>query len=196
MGSEITAAMIEEFREMDTCCISDAMDRLGIPCGLEGIKPVNPDSAMCGPAFTVHYVPCGTVKGTVGDFLDDVKPGQVVVIDNINCELAPADIYSGMYARVTVRFFGYANSGNKGVGCGLGNIMKTRDGEALAGGASASVDFAGVGAAPAAMPVPPVAYNAPAVPVCQPPAYGVAPVAPAPVWGAAGGIDPITGRPM
>ena len=82
MGSEITAAMIEEFREMDTCCISDAMDRLGIPCGLEGIKPVNPDSAMCGPAFTVHYVPCGTVKGTVGDFLDDVKPGQVVVIDN------------------------------------------------------------------------------------------------------------------
>ena len=47
MGSEITAAMIEEFREMDTCCISDAMDRLGIPCGLEGIKPVNPDSAMC-----------------------------------------------------------------------------------------------------------------------------------------------------
>ena len=30
----------------------------------------------------MHYVPCGMVKGTVGDFLDDVQPGQVVVIDN------------------------------------------------------------------------------------------------------------------
>lgn len=78
----ITDAMVEEFRQMDTCCLSDAMDRLGIPCGLEGVKPINPDSALCGRAFTVHYVPCGTVKGTVGDFLDDVKPGEVVVIDN------------------------------------------------------------------------------------------------------------------
>ncbi|MFR0911827.1 MAG: ssDNA-binding protein [Evtepia gabavorous] len=52
------------------------------------------------------------------------KP-QVVGIDNINCELSPADIYSGMYGRVTVRFFGYSNSGNKGIGCGLGNVLKT-----------------------------------------------------------------------
>ena len=63
MEPMITDAMVEEFRQMDTCCLSDAMDRLGIPCGLEGIKPVNPDSALCGRAFTVHYVPCGTVKG-------------------------------------------------------------------------------------------------------------------------------------
>lgn len=72
------------------------------------------------------------------------KP-QVVGIDNINAELAPQDIYSGMYARVTIRFYGFINSGNRGVGCGLGNVLKTRDGEALAGGASAAVDFAGVG---------------------------------------------------
>ena len=79
----LTDAMIEEFRKLDTCCLSDAMDRLGIPCGLEGIKPINRDSTMCGRAFTVHYVPCGSgVKGTVGDYLDDVKSGEVVVIDN------------------------------------------------------------------------------------------------------------------
>lgn len=74
--------LIEEFKKMDTCCISDAADRLGIPCGLYGIKPVVKGTSFCGQAFTVHYVPCGTVKGTVGDFLDDVKPGEVVVIDN------------------------------------------------------------------------------------------------------------------
>lgn len=75
------------------------------------------------------------------------KP-QVVGMDNITCQLAPQDIYSGMYARVTVRFFGYANSGSKGVGCGLGNVLKTRDGEPLSGGASAVSDFTGIGQAP------------------------------------------------
>ena len=66
------------------------------------------------------------------------KP-QVVGIDNINCELAPSDIYSGMYGRVTIRFFGYSNSGNKGIGCGLGNVLKTRDGEPLSLRASAAL---------------------------------------------------------
>ena len=50
-----------------------------------------------------------------------------------------------MYARVTINFFGYNNAGKKGIGCGLGNVMKTRDGEPLAGGATAAADFAGVG---------------------------------------------------
>lgn len=133
------------------------------------------------------------------------KP-QVVGIDNINCELSPADIYSGMYARVTIRFFGYSNSGNKGIGCGLGNVMKTRDGEALAGSASASVDFAGVGAAPAAAPAygvnptapaaPAYGVNpaAPAAPAYQPPAPG--PAAATPPWNTASGVNPITGQPM
>lgn len=72
------------------------------------------------------------------------KP-QVVHQSDINTELLPQDIYSGMYARVTINFFGYSAAGKKGVGCGLGNVMKTRDGDALAGGASAAADFAGIG---------------------------------------------------
>lgn len=72
------------------------------------------------------------------------KP-QVVHQTDINTELLPQDIYSGMYARVTINFFGYNQRGKRGIGCGLGNVMKTRDGEALAGGASAAADFAGVG---------------------------------------------------
>lgn len=121
-----------------------------------------------------------------------MKP-QVVGMDNINVELAPSDIYSGMYARVTIRFFGYSNSGNKGVGCGLGNIMKTRDGEPLAGNASAASDFAMVGnavvqpqnpaapawGAPAATPAPAApAYQQPVAPT---PTYQQA-AAPAPVY--------------
>ena len=77
------------------------------------------------------------------------KP-QVVHQSDINTELLPQDIYSGMYARVTINFFGYSNAGRRGVGCGLGNVMKTRDGDPLGGGASAAADFAGVGTTPTA----------------------------------------------
>lgn len=73
---------IAAFQQLDTPGVSDAMDRLGIPCALFNIKPIVPGTKLCGQAFTVHYTACGQVKGTVGDFLDDVQPGQVVVIDN------------------------------------------------------------------------------------------------------------------
>jgi hypothetical protein len=76
---------------------------------------------------------------------------QVVSQQDITTELLPQDIYSGMYGRVTIRFFAYNNSGKKGIGCGLGNVMKTREGEPLSGGASAAVDFATVGAATVAV---------------------------------------------
>lgn len=69
---------------------------------------------------------------------------EVVGMDNISVQLAPQDIYSGMYARVTLNFYPYKNR-KVGVGCGLGNVLKTRDGEPLGGGASAAADFAGIG---------------------------------------------------
>ena len=74
--------ILEKLEKMDVASVSDAMDRLGILCGLLGIHAVVPNKHICGRAFTVHYIPNGVVKGNVGDFLDDVKPGQVIVIDN------------------------------------------------------------------------------------------------------------------
>lgn len=79
---KIDKSVIDRLKKLDTTCASDACDSLGIVCGLHGIKPVLEGKQICGQAFTVHYVPVGTVKGTVGDFLDDVEPGQVVVLDN------------------------------------------------------------------------------------------------------------------
>ncbi|MHC6179183.1 RraA family protein [Clostridium sp. JNZ X4-2] len=74
--------IIEEYKKLDTSSITDALDKQGIAGGLLGIKAVVDGTRLCGQAFTVHYIPCGTVKGTVGDFLDDVPAGDVVVIDN------------------------------------------------------------------------------------------------------------------
>ena len=68
--------------KLGTSALSDAMDRLGIPGQALGIKPVDRSFMLCGPAFTVHNIPCDIKGGSVGDYIDDVPPGHVVVIDN------------------------------------------------------------------------------------------------------------------
>lgn len=71
------------FEGLDTPGVSDAMDKLGLPGQCFGIMPLaDYQRVVVGPAFTVKYVPASTPAGSVGDFLDDVTPGDVVVIDN------------------------------------------------------------------------------------------------------------------
>lgn len=51
------------------------------------------------------------------------------------------EVYSGVWAIVSVTFYGYDVSGNKGVACGLNNIMKFKDDDHLGGRVSAETDF-------------------------------------------------------
>jgi regulator of RNase E activity RraA len=62
--------------------ISDGLDRLGRAGSLLGISPLAADMRLCGRAYTVRYVTSGHTPGTVGDYLDDVPAGGVVVLDN------------------------------------------------------------------------------------------------------------------
>ena len=66
--------------------------------------------------------------------------GQNALVEVTNEE----DIYSGCYGFVSINFFPFSNAGNKGVGAGLNNVLKTREGEYLGGRSSAQTDFAGV----------------------------------------------------
>lgn len=76
-------AVVAMFQGLDTPSISDALDKLGIHGQCLGLQALSDETTLViGPAFTVKYVPCGQPAGTVGDFLDDVPPGGVVVIDN------------------------------------------------------------------------------------------------------------------
>lgn len=52
------------------------------------------------------------------------------------------EVYSGCFANVSVTFYPYSTSGNSGIACGLGNVQKVRDGEALDGRVSAEDEFA------------------------------------------------------
>jgi regulator of RNase E activity RraA len=74
--------IIEKFRGMSTANISDALDRLRMPGSAFGISPLQNGQKLIGRAYTIQYVPAGTPPGTVGDYIDDVEPGQVVVLDN------------------------------------------------------------------------------------------------------------------
>lgn len=116
------------------------------------------------------------------------------------------EVYSGFYGRVSVDFFPYGGTkevAKKGIGCALGNVQKTRDGEHLAGGTTAEEDFGAAPAAytPAQAPYTQPAYATPAAPQGAPGYYG-APAAYAPTMYAQPTqqpgpiINPITGQPM
>ena len=75
-------ALAESFGGIETASISDALDRLHLPGSALGIAPLTFGQRMVGRAFTVRYVPAGATKGTVGDYIDDVPEGNVIVIDN------------------------------------------------------------------------------------------------------------------
>ena len=67
---------------LDTTSLSDALDRLGIAGQCLNIKPLDHRFRMTGRAFTILYGPAGVPPGTVGDYIDDVEPGSVIVLDN------------------------------------------------------------------------------------------------------------------
>lgn len=54
----------------------------------------------------------------------------------------PDEFYSGCYGRASINFYAFNSNGNKGIAVGLNNLQKLKDGERLAGGASAEEDFA------------------------------------------------------
>ena len=68
------------------------------------------------------------------------KPG--IVDKGGNPIIDATEFYSGCYGHASVTFYAFNTSGNKGIACGLNNLMKTRDGEMLGGRASAEDDFA------------------------------------------------------
>ncbi len=89
----------------------------------DGVRPS--DGMEFGPECKGHWVFTASAKA-------DYPPE--VVDSNGNPVINQSEVYSGMYAYVNVSFYPYAFGGKKGIGCGLGPVMKRRDGEALGGG--------------------------------------------------------------
>src|SRR3546814_6963791 len=80
--SETKDMAVARAARLNTATLSDALDRLGIGGQCHKIKGRDPECRMAGRAFTLLCGPASTPPGTVGDFIDDVPPGAVIVIDN------------------------------------------------------------------------------------------------------------------
>lgn len=84
-----------------------------------------------------NYAGCFFFNATSKDSPQIVDRKVQPIIDPMECG-------SGDYCNVSVNFYGFAASGNKGVAAGLQNIQLVRHGERLAGKPSASSDFVAI----------------------------------------------------
>ena len=75
-------SLLDRFSVLGTATVSDALDKLKRPGSLLGLAPLADGQRMVGRAFTVRYVSAQVPAGTVGDFIDQVESGQVIVLDN------------------------------------------------------------------------------------------------------------------
>lgn len=69
----------------DTAAVSDALDSLGVTGVLRAVAARVPGARACGLAYTVSYRPVsdeGSGFRNAANYLDDVPPGSVVVVDN------------------------------------------------------------------------------------------------------------------
>lgn len=69
------------------------------------------------------------------------KDAPQIVDRQVQPILDPMECGSGDYCNVSVNFYGFAASGNKGIAAGLQNIQLVRHGERLAGRPTAASDF-------------------------------------------------------
>lgn len=67
------------------------------------------------------------------------QPG--LVDQQVNPILDSTELYSGVYARVSINCFAYNTQGNRGVSFGLNHVQKIADGDFLGGRSKATDDF-------------------------------------------------------
>lgn len=87
MSTTATSTQAESFiaraQLLDCAALSDALDRSGIAGQCYKIAPCDRKFRMAGHAYTVLYRPAGfDEQGNVGDYIDDVPAGNVIVLDN------------------------------------------------------------------------------------------------------------------
>lgn len=84
---QATAALVTRLAALDTCAVSDALDRLGLPGAVTGIVPLAPPDALplAGAVHTVRVGPRrdATPRPHLGArAIAAARPGEVIVVDH------------------------------------------------------------------------------------------------------------------
>lgn len=81
-------------------------------------------------------------------FMYASSANKPLILDEFNNQINnKEDFYNGCYGYASINFYAFNTNGNKGIACGLNNLMKTDEGEVLGGKLSAELDFESVEAA-------------------------------------------------
>ena len=82
------------------------------------------------PEYAGHY------------FMSVSSKSKPQIIDKYKHPVVSEDeVYSGVYARVSLNAYAYNTAGNKGISCGLNNVQIVAQGDYLGGRSSADADF-------------------------------------------------------
>lgn len=82
VDSQESDATVASFAHLTSAAVSDAMDRLGIAGQVFGLQRLSGEGTFAGRALTLRYGPVGVDGGTVGDYIDDVPAGAVLLLAN------------------------------------------------------------------------------------------------------------------
>lgn len=98
------ATTVERLAELDSCILADALDRLGLPGAVPGIRSVAGTPAVAAPVIAVRLVPDDGRKrirhlGTAA--LESLEPGDAIVVANGGRMEAAA--WGGLLARAATR---------------------------------------------------------------------------------------------
>ena len=79
------SSLLDRFAALDSAAVSDALDRLGLPCGVGSIRPVWGPAAVVGFAVTVRLEP--RTEGLAGAHIattavENSDDRSVIVVDN------------------------------------------------------------------------------------------------------------------
>jgi regulator of RNase E activity RraA len=77
--------IVERLLKLDTCAVSDGMDRLGLAGATYGVRPMWPCPKIAGRAVTMKIKPAGLEKpkhhlGTLP--IEAAQTGDIIVVDN------------------------------------------------------------------------------------------------------------------
>ena len=79
------ARHIAKLRAVPTGVATDALARLGLEGGMDGVLPVSPEARVAGPAATIRYAPrrgVGQSARSIYELIRTFEPGSVLVIES------------------------------------------------------------------------------------------------------------------
>ena len=99
MDQKTKQEILDLAQSLTSAEISDALDYFRLPGSALGIGNVAGPKKIAGFAFTVRFAPIDPGHpGTVGDYLDNIEPGGVAVLDNSG--RTDCTVWGGIMSRI------------------------------------------------------------------------------------------------